>query len=473
MVLDDTAKLILGGAVTLAVTVLGWLGSRLWFASSRVHIDVEEASARYLAYDWRVTRAPPVRATEGPMQLVVRVRVSLHNRGPLLRSLTRAELSIGAHDARPLVEPAYLAQGARFSKLEIPAWDGFEVVDLEFIFGSDAYGLRGGWDYSREATYELILTTSRRRRDRFELRVLPPEKSADPAPVTVKRVRFWSGRVRMASTTTSLEDGGEQTVASADDPGGGQDSVGSTAPPVPGPASDLSTAFGAIGYPIRPRGGASVFQAELGQLANTRAFRGFVLGQTPEVEDGIGPDKLDAIEEWVHRTRPNAEPNHANSQGSWWLEENPARRATQWMAWLKPGVVLSILEACSVQEVGGRGVISLPVLVEAWATLIDEMKLLGAPLAVDRAQLGLILQTYGSDQDEHIYDLVFDDHPVPKRGANREMPPPPWSVALEPKHLSDWGRTDLRPAVIDLLDRFSYRHPESLLESLGLTTPAV
>jgi len=130
--------------------------------------------------------------------------------------------------------------------------------------------------------------------------------------------------------------------------------------------------------------------------------------------------------------------------------------------------VLSILEASPVEQVGGRGVISLPGLVSVWATLIEELKVLGAQLGVERARFGLMLQTYGSDQDEHIYDLVFDDHPAPKQGGKREMPPPPWTISLEPKPLTEWGRNDLRPAIIDLLDRFSYRHAEKLLDSLGL-----
>jgi hypothetical protein len=82
MVIDDTTKLFLGGVVTLVIGLLAWLGGRVWFALGRVHIDVEETSARYLAYDSRVTRVHSVRTTEGPLQLVVRVRVSLHNRSP-------------------------------------------------------------------------------------------------------------------------------------------------------------------------------------------------------------------------------------------------------------------------------------------------------------------------------------------------------------------------------------------------------
>jgi hypothetical protein len=386
----------------------------------------------------------------------------------VLRSLTRAELSIGTHDGRQLVEPGYLSDGTRFTKLEIPAWDGFEVVELEFVFGSDAYGGRGGWDYSLGASYELILTTSRRRRDRFELRVIPPDQPPDPAPVTVNRLRFWSGGAHAASTATDLGDGGEEPMDPAEDRGRVVDVLAPSVSGVATPADELASAFGAIGYPVHLRGGASVFQAELGQLANTRAFRGLVLGQVPEVEDAIGPEQLDAIETWVHRVRSNAEPHHANSQGSWWLEENSSRHATEWMAWLKPGAVLSILEASAVEQVDGRGVISLRALVEAWATLIEELKLLGAQLGIERARLGLILQTYGSDQDERIHDLVFGDDPAPKRGARPDVPPPPWSLTLEPKILSEWGRADLKPAVIDLLDRFSYRHPEPLLESLRL-----
>jgi hypothetical protein len=188
--------------LVLAAGIL-WLFRRLWYRWGRLHIAVEAADAQYQVGGLRLAQSGEV-PDLGPMvhdlssssakdalHLLVHVRVGVRNFGPIARTISGLVLTIGLHNGQALEEAAKGDGGDRFKKSTTAAGDGYDSIDAHFVFGSDKYGYRGGWDYSRGASYALTVTSSRKRRDRFVLYVTPPRHAEEPAAITWRRLRPW------------------------------------------------------------------------------------------------------------------------------------------------------------------------------------------------------------------------------------------------------------------------------------------
>src|SRR5262249_22992487 len=100
-----------------------------------------------------------------------------------LEVLSRAYFDIGAGAGVELSQPAQTRDGDRFVKCDVPGDGGFEVVDLFFIFGSDAYGAKPGWDYSLGAEHRLVLKTARGQNVEYIVEVGVAKGAVGPAMV--------------------------------------------------------------------------------------------------------------------------------------------------------------------------------------------------------------------------------------------------------------------------------------------------
>jgi hypothetical protein len=141
---------------------------------------------------------------EGALQLCVSLSLALRNGGPGAETLTDLELAIGRHDGKELVELARDDHLALFQKLEVKGQGGFETLDVVFVYGSDDYGDRGGWNYTTGAVYELRGRTSKGGRFRFELVLAPPAPAEIPRPASVMWNRLrWGRRAVLAETTVA------------------------------------------------------------------------------------------------------------------------------------------------------------------------------------------------------------------------------------------------------------------------------
>lgn len=139
----------------------------------------------------------------GADQLCVTLSLAFRNGGPGTEIVTDLELAIGWHDAQELVESAFVGESP-FQKLEVKGQGGFETLDVAFIFDSDDYGLRCGWDYSTGAVYELRGRTSKDGRFRFELQVSRPTSTEVPSPATITwKRRGRRHRVALARTLST------------------------------------------------------------------------------------------------------------------------------------------------------------------------------------------------------------------------------------------------------------------------------
>lgn len=259
-----------------------------------------------------------------------------------------------------------------------------------------------------------------------------------------------------------LADAGSVVLRRQTEPVDGRVELVDSGPPLVSRPPDRDD--GQTDAPLLQETGAN-FARQASPHPNGLLYAGFVIGAVPEGNAPLTDHDLDVAEGWFRGLEPSATAVRANTEVSWWHVPSGQPGMDQWQGWLLPGPVVSLIRSLdSVKREEGQAV-SVRRLVDWWRGVMSHQWTVISSLGVKRAELGLWLQTYPSNQP-NVVDLEFDGVPLPTQGAP-PGPVPPWSYRTRSFDVDSVIPEILRPAASSLLRHFSYRHLEPTLEALG------
>lgn len=211
------------------------------------------------------------------------------------------------------------------------------------------------------------------------------------------------------------------------------------------------------------------FSQEMGVGGYSQLYAGVVLGAVPSRSTELTEQDQEAVEQWFKSLRPDATPRKATNQVDWWQVDGANGSTAEWQGWLYPGPVISIRQVAGTETLPEDVAVGLQDLVAWWDALVKEAPTVLRRLGVERAKVGLTLNTYGTGAGATIVDVSFRGLDEPTRGAPA-APAPPWTYQTDPLHLDRIRHDVLADPTRSLLRHFSYRRVEPTLRSLGLLT---
>jgi predicted nucleotidyltransferase len=209
------------------------------------------------------------------------------------------------------------------------------------------------------------------------------------------------------------------------------------------------------------------FSQEMGVGGYGRLYAGAVLGAVPSRSSELTEQDQESVEQWFQSLNPDATARKATNQVDWWQLDGPNGLA-EWQGWLYPGPVVSIRQVAHTERLPPESALLLEDLVNWWKSLVAQAPKVLRRLGVERAKLGLTLNTYGSG-GESIVDVSFRGLDESTSGAPASSAPP-WTYQTAPVRVENIGYDLLADPTRSLLRHFSYRRLEPTLRSLGLQT---
>jgi predicted nucleotidyltransferase len=215
------------------------------------------------------------------------------------------------------------------------------------------------------------------------------------------------------------------------------------------------------------------FHQEMAVGGAARPYATVVLAAMPAGLDEVSEQALDMVERWVHRVMPAADAVKATPQVGWWQVLPGGETAAGWQIWLYPGPVISVKAVPSLVTRGPHeAAIMLGGLASWWCEMTESLTEVMVELGHDRAQAGLVVNTYGSGDQLRLVDVDFADILPPTRGAAPGQVPA-WSYTTRALALPVSVREIAVAAARSLLRHYSFRHLDATIRSLAANFPEV